>query len=194
MSLSKKRIANYKRTQRVLLVCSLCKAFELYHTMILTSRCMSYDYDYDKSSKMADFIGDVFDLDCKPEDLMFDKDDLSDVAINSHQELKEILDSGVVDKEACMAFCKYMENNKDFCCWLNSDGYLYMPKYCDIMLGYLMGEILKYELENRFVYFKLWEGGKPSKANFALVRKTFVQVENLYYDILCKKIARAKTK
>lgn len=191
---SKKREANNNRLDRVLLVCSLCRAFEMYHSMMLSSRCLSYGNDYNRSAEMADVIGDIFNLDCKPEDLMFDSDDLSDTAIKNHQELKEILDSGVVDKKACMAFCKQMENNNDFYCWLNSDGYLYMSNYCDLMLGYLMGELPKSELEKKFVYYKLWEGGKPTKANFALARKTFIQVEQLYYDILCKQMTRERKK
>lgn len=178
----------YFRISRLLLVHSLCKCFDLYHEMQLRLSLLEAKNNYENAVEMSDFINSVFNGDTSPETFIVDKDDTSNHIITLYLKFKESLNSVYIDADAAKVFCERMEKDDSEWCWLRSEGYLYMPSYCSIAINYIIGEIWKEELKDHFVYYKVWEGGKKSKGNFALFRKTFIQVEKMYFDIVCQKL------
>lgn len=152
---------------------------------------MKCDNNYKLAEHFSGVISSIFKMDCKPQDLIHDDDEVANNALYYHDSLEKLLkDVSFINREDILAFCKAMEHYNKGWCWLNSEGHAYMADYCDNLLGYLTGHISKKELERRFVFFKLWEGGKPIKGNLCLARRTFRQIEELYYEIVCKKEIR----
>lgn len=186
----KRKYRSLLRENRIVIVWALCTCYDLYYTMNLKSKLVGMDFDYSKASMFSDAMNSIFKAETTVDDFIYDKDNESNEAIRLYKKLNIILDSNLLDKESVLSFLKAMMHKKDSWCWMNSDGYIYMPIYCSILLDYMNGEISKQKIEEKFVYYKLWDGGKPIKGNFALARKTFVQVENMYVDIVTKRISR----
>lgn len=185
-------LAKLKRNDRLMRVATatiLTKAFELYHKMVLNASAMKCDISYEKKEAFLGELNQLFHTNVSPSELFKDEDEYSREALECYDALKKQWEYGIVTESVGMAFCKAMEHYEGFC-WLKTDGYLYMPLYLDFFCGYLTGYLTKSELESNFVYFKLWEGGKPSKGNFALIRRTFRQVEELYGEIISKQYKR----
>lgn len=185
-----KEYKNMCRLTRVNIVHDLCKAFKAYHLMIVYSTSAKYKVSYEEAENMADLFSMICNTECKAEELIHTEDESSDKALEMYDILNDVIQAGYVDKEATFAFCKAMEHAQYGWCWLNSDGYMYMDGYLYHLIGYLLGIENEKDLEYMCVYFKLWEGGKPSPPNKMLIRKAFAKVEETYYDILTKQFKR----
>lgn len=183
----------YVRTYRVNKVRICLKCFELYTEMISRSILAGIENDYDRSESFYNLIGAIFGFDANIGDFIINKNKVGDEALRYYDKLQEMLNMYPEDKDTILAFCKAMYNYPKFT-WLKGDGYIYMPMFCDALLDYLLGTITKRQLEDMFVIYKIWEGGKKSPANFCLARKTFRQVEDLYYEIEYKQLKRKEKK
>lgn len=181
------------RLRRVLLIGALAECYEYYTEMMMHSRLAAIKTNYETASNFADMIERIFQMDTNIKDFMPDENEESEKALRFYDRWKESLESPYIDAKAAKAFCKAMRHYDGYT-WLNGEGYIYMHKYLDDMSMYLMGKIDRWELQRRFVYYKIWDRGKPVKGNFSLVRKTFRQMEDLYMEILSKQDKRERKK
>lgn len=188
-----KEYNKYKRLYRVNRVSIILKCFELYTEMVSRSIIAGIDNNYERSEVFCNFIEDIFNMNASIEDFMVDKDKVADEALRYYDKLQEVLSLYPEDKESIWAFCKAMYYYDSFT-WLRGDGYIYMPIYLDALMDYMIGRITKRKLEDIFVTFQIWNGGKKVPANLCLVRKTFRQAEELYCEIECKQLRRKEKK
>lgn len=186
-------IKYFIRLRRVLLIGALAECYEYYTEMMMHSRLATIRINYEKASNFADMIERIFQMDVNVQDFIPDENEESDKALQLYDKWKESLESPYIDAKVATAFCKAMRHYDGYT-WLNGEGYIYMHIYIDNMTMYLMGKIDREELERRFVYYKIWDRGKSVKGNFALVRKTFRQMENMYMEILSKHDKRERKK
>lgn len=183
----------YVRTYRVNKVRICLRVFELYTEMISRSILSSFDNDYQRSENFCNLLNSLFNMDADIDQFIIDKDKVADEALKYYDAINKVLNMYPEDKDVIWAFCKAMYHYPEYT-WLRGDGYIYMPVFCDYLLDYLLGTITKRQLEDKFVIYKIWEGGKKAPANFCLARKTFRQVEDLYYEIECKQLKRKEKK
>lgn len=183
----------YVRTYRVNKVVICLKCFELYTEMISKSIISRFGNDYRRSESFCNLLKGIFNMDANVDDFIIDKDKVVDEALKYYDAINKFLNMYPEDKDTIWAFCKAMYHYPKYT-WLRGVGYIYMPAYCDALLDYLLGTITKRQLEDRFVIYKIWEGGKKEPANFCLARKTFRQVEELYCEIECKQLKRKEKK
>lgn len=183
----------YAMLYRVNRVYIVLRCFELYTEMMYRSVISRIDNNYERSEVFCNLIEDIFNMNASIEDFMVDKDKVADEALRYYDKIQEVLSLYPEDKESIWAFCKAMYHYPTFT-WLRGDGYIYMPMYLDMLMDYMIGKITKRQLEDRFVTFQIWNGGKKQKANFALARKTFMQVEDLFWSIKCKQVVRKEKK
>lgn len=183
----------YAMLYRVNRVYIVLRCFELYTEMMYRSVISRIDNNYERSEVFCNLIEDIFNMNASIEDFMVDKDKVADEALRYYDKIQEVLSLYPEDKESIWAFCKAMYHYPTFI-WLRGDGYIYMPMYLDMLMDYMIGKITKRQLEDKFVTFQIWNGGKKKPANFCLARKTFRQVEELYYEIECKQLRRKEKK
>lgn len=183
----------YIRTYRVNRVRVCLKCYELYTEMISRSVLASLDNDYQRSENFCNLLNSLFNMNADVDDFIIDKDKVSNEALRYYDSINSILNMYPEDKDTIWAFCKAMYHYPKYT-WLRGDGYIYMPMYLECLLDYLLGTITKNKLEEKFVIFQIWNGGKKKPANFCLARKTFRQVEELYYEIECKQLKRKEKK
>lgn len=183
----------YAMLYRVNRVYIVLRCFELYTEMMYRSVISRIDNNYERSEVFCNLIEDIFNMNASIEDFMVDKDKVADEALRYYDKIQEVLSLYPEDKESIWAFCKAMYHYPTFT-WLRGDGYIYMPMYLDMLMDYMIGKITKRQLEDKFVTFQIWNGGKKVPANLCLVRKTFRQAEELFYEIECKQLRRKEKK
>lgn len=179
----------FVRLRRVLQMRDLAECYEYYTEMMMHSRLAAIRTNYETAYNFADMIERIFKMDTNVSDFIPDENEESEKALQLYDKWKESLESPYIDAKATKVFCKAMEYYDGYT-WLNGEGYIYMHKYLNDMVMYLMGKIDRWELQRRFVYYKIWDRGRPVKGNFALVRKTFRQMEDMYMEILSKQTKR----
>lgn len=183
----------YVLTHRVASMETLFTCYDLYSQMMSYGIMSGINNPVESAERFSRTINALFKANSKPSDFIINNDDCSNKAIDCYNSLKKILDVNEGDKDAIWAFCKAMYHYPKYT-WMRGDGYIYMRAFVSRLLDYLLGIITKRQLEESFVIYRLWDGGKKQKANFALARKTFMQVEDLFWSIKCKQIVRKEKK
>lgn len=188
------KVKDFIRFCRVEEVYFVCVCYEQFKMMMI-HRVLSIDggFHYNEASNFSSAMNEIFGMESKVDDFLVNKDSEMNKSIEFYNNFKKIVVEAELDYDEMLACCKAIYYNKTFS-WINSDGYIYMPIYLENFFLYINGNISKEEMKRRFVYFKLWEKGKPTKGNFALVRRTFREVENIISEVKAKRLKRERKK
>lgn len=181
----------YLRCKHVYYVCACYEHFKM--MMIHRVLSMAEGFKYNEASNFSSVMNEIFGIESKADDFLVSKDSEIDKSIEFYDNFKQIVECSGLDYDETLACCKAIYYSKHYS-WINTDGYIYMPRYLENFMMYLTDSMSKEEMERRFVYFKLWERGKPTKANFALVRRTFRDVETIINEVRAKRFKRERKK
>lgn len=170
-----------KNITRIIRVCFLAKYYCAYRDIYLNQRLLEYENNYIEAEEFSDNLNSIFGLESKPTDFLHNENDLSNKIIDTHRwfdnEMKN-LDGFVLSKNAVMAFVKSIEHG-DFHILKSNPNFVYQM---ESIMAYGFGISDKEHFLEGIKEVSIFT--KRSKFNNRLLKKTFLEVEKRYFEIL----------
>lgn len=126
--------------QKALVMNTLLTGYQIYHN-IENSRALSMtDIDYAQAEKLSEAFEKVMNLRVRTEDLLFDKDEETNKAIDEYARLQELLKTSFDEtlQKAAMAFYKQIYN-KEVSPYFRIGGYITYPNTLAALFNYVIG-------------------------------------------------------
>ena len=174
------------RNIRLIRLYILSEAYYRYQIFYLSESLLKNKTDYKTAEKTSFFINSIFNGDTSPSDFIKTQDEAANEVIDNYNEYKRFLENTFLNKEVVDAFCRSVEHNSRTTLKINSVGF---TNQISELIRYNCGEVTKKQIENALVDYCIFTK-KPKKMNFRLFKKTVYSIENLYTEILKKKINR----
>jgi len=170
---------NVKRVIRVMRLLAVVQAYHHYTVMQMNRSLLQHENSWQDAEQLSDLVNMLMPhKETSPTDFMHDKDEVSDEALDNYEEFKKWLKATEltgINEKTMTAFCKNVDNLQS-AFQLKLFGHIYYPVWLLAFLLYLNKSISKTELQSAFVEYSLFSG-KSKPANFALFRKTILDIE-----------------
>jgi len=188
---------NVNRVIRVMRLLAVVQAYHHYTLMQMNRSLLQHENNWQDAEQLSDLVNMLMPhKECSPTDFMHDKDEVSDEALDNYEEFKKwlkVAELTGINEKTVSAFCKNVDNLQS-AFQLKLFGHIYYPVWLIALLLYLNKSISKTELQSVFVEYSLFSG-KSKPANFALFRKTVLDIEKTISQITYKQMNReAKNK
>jgi hypothetical protein len=181
------------RKFRVLRLLTVVQAYHYYMMMQMNHKLLKVDNNWQDAEHMSDWMNVLMPYrKSSPTDFMYDKNEVSDVVLDNYEEFKKwvkIAEQVLITEKTLTAFCKNVDNLQSVF-HLKALGHVFYPNYLTAMYLYLENAISKTELQDSFVEYSLFTG-KTKPANFALFRKTVLEIEKMILQIAAKQLERS---
>jgi len=176
---------------------AVVQAYHHYTLMQMNRSLLQHENNWQDAEQLSDLVNMLMPhKECSPTDFMHDKDEVSDEALDNYEEFKKwlkVAELTGINEKTVSAFCKNVDNLQS-AFQLKLFGHIYYPVWLIALLLYLNKSISKTELQSVFVEYSLFSG-KSKPANFALFRKTVLDIEKTISQITYKQMNReAKNK
>ena len=188
-----KEIKNIDRKLRVLRLHAIVRAYSAYTQMELNREIMLHKNDWNEAQKTRDLIRFFFpDKELKIEQFIYNKNELSDKALDFHDEFKSwipVAEFLGIPEKTLTAFCK----NVDKTCsifHLKSTGHLHYPMYFNAIYQFLDGKTTKEDMMKSFVEYSVFTG-KATPIRLSWLRHSVIEIEKLVNEIVLKQATRS---
>jgi hypothetical protein len=170
----------FKRRIRVMRLMSVVNAYHHYAMMLLNRELMQSDNSWQEAESFSNFMSILMpNVECSPTDFLFDKNEMSDNALDNYEEFKKWIKYAErvgVREKTLMAFCKNVYNSPSMPRF-KVVGHILYPIWLTSLCLYVYDKISKTKLQSVFVEYS-FSSGKEEPANLALFRKDIIEIED----------------
>jgi len=178
--------------RRARLMLLLISGYPLYSKMCFYRDTTRLNIDYETAEEMAEILEEYTGKDIQASDLLFDKNEQADNAIEFYKDLQEYLahfDQDIQDE--VMAFYHHLHYNRSCTSDFLPGWEINYPTILGTFLGYAAGFTTKKELKNSFLRYNC-RTDEQEVVDSCFFRKDIMILANIYMDIHMKRKARRK--
>jgi hypothetical protein len=175
-----------RRNTRLVRLYVLSEAYNKYQKFYLSQCTLNHDSDYKSAENTSMFINKFFNGETVPSDFIKTEEQSINDIIEKHKEYQEFISNTHLDKSIIDAFCKASEHGSNTALKINS---IPFNRQIATIALYNVGQITKEEAEEHIVDYCIFTNTNK-KLNTRLFKRTVQSIEELYTEILNKKIIR----